>query len=102
MKLIEDGKWNGNVHAGHFIDRRHKATRWIELNVHPQCVSCNKWKEGNKYEYGKRLNKKYGAETTERLEILSRRTLKIGKFEMKELTKFYRKKVKDALQRKTY
>lgn len=35
------------IQCGHFIDRRHMATRFDPDNCHPQCVSCNVFKSGN-------------------------------------------------------
>jgi len=33
--------WNGGMQGGHFIDRRHKVTKIMEENIHPQCDYCN-------------------------------------------------------------
>ena len=32
------------MHAGHFMSRRHHATRWNEENVQVQCPGCNLFK----------------------------------------------------------
>lgn len=31
------------LQAGHYLSRRHHATRWHVNNVRPQCVGCNKY-----------------------------------------------------------
>ncbi len=33
--------WNKGIQGGHFIDRRHKVTKIMEENIHPQCAYCN-------------------------------------------------------------
>ena len=35
------------LHAGHYISRYYKITRWNENNVKPQCMMCNIYKKGN-------------------------------------------------------
>lgn len=41
--------WNDTEHlnAGHYVRRELFNTRWMDNNVWPQCVGCNKWKSGN-------------------------------------------------------
>ncbi len=46
--------------AGHYISRRHIATRWNEENVHAQCVECNRYRDGNIEHYRRALIRKYG------------------------------------------
>lgn len=81
-------------HAGHFISRRHKATKFDEMNVHLQCVSCNTFHNGRQFEYSLFLDKRYGPGTAERLLQKSRQTYKMTSKEIDELTKEYKEKVK--------
>src|SRR4051812_13988495 len=53
--------------AGHFISRRHYATRWDEKNVQVQSVHENIFNQGNAPVFGKRLDEKYGAGTVDML-----------------------------------
>ena len=39
-------RWNEGIQAGHYVGRRHWSTRFDDRNVHPQCVSCNKFNSG--------------------------------------------------------
>lgn len=55
------------MHAGHFISRRFGATRYSELNVHAQCVTCNTFHEGEQYKYGKEIDLRYGVGVAEQL-----------------------------------
>jgi hypothetical protein len=50
------------IHAGHFVDRQVRRTRWLLTNVHPQCASCNSFKGGAKIAYVRYLNRRYGTQ----------------------------------------
>lgn len=79
--------------AGHFVSRRYMATRWDEMNVQVQSVSENIFNQGNNYEFGKRLNRKYGPGTADRLIIKKNNICKIGLVELNLLIAEYKKKV---------
>lgn len=53
--------------AGHYISRTYNILRWDERNVHPQCQSCNRFKEGHKDEYALFMVRTYGAGILEEL-----------------------------------
>ena len=36
---------------GHFMSRKHYATRWDEDNVEVQCMGCNVYRYGEQYLY---------------------------------------------------
>ena len=57
------------MHAGHFIGRRHLGTKYDEKNVHAQCCSCNTYGEGEQYNYGLNLIKKYSPGVIFELEV---------------------------------
>jgi len=46
--------------AGHFVCRKHLSLRYDEHNVNLQCRACNRFDEGNKIGYHRRLVEKYG------------------------------------------
>jgi hypothetical protein len=56
------------VDAGHFVTRSAKAIKYDEKNVHAQCKACNGFQGGMTYEYGKKLDERYGKGTAENLE----------------------------------
>jgi hypothetical protein len=58
--------------AGHFISRRFEATLFDERNVNLQCIKCNRFENGNQYEHGLRIDKKYGPGTAEKILIKSK------------------------------
>ena len=45
------------IHAGHF---KHGVLDFDEMNIHAQCVSCNKWKSGKLDVYAENLIRDYG------------------------------------------
>ncbi|GIV35414.1 MAG: hypothetical protein KatS3mg031_2949 [Chitinophagales bacterium] len=55
---------------GHYISRS-VAPHLVfdKMNCHPQCVSCNIFKEGNKQEYRLNLIETYGEEAVKNLEL---------------------------------
>ena len=57
-----------NMDAGHLFSRRFSAIKFDEINVHCQCVYCNKDLSGNVHEYIKRFLIEYGAERYEQLD----------------------------------
>ena len=81
--------------AGHGIGRQHKATKYDERNVAAQCKRCNGFEGGKREVYKEEVNKRYGPQTWEKLEVMSRATCKRGQFEIDVMTKFYSEKVKE-------
>ena len=78
---------------GHYIPRRHLATRYLEENCRPQCYRCNCILKGNYDEYSLRLMREKGADI---LEILNsqKNTLKPMKIaDYEELIFFYKNKL---------
>lgn len=62
--------------CGHFISRRHYATRWEEKNCAAQCVGCNMYQQGKQYEFGLAIDERYGVGTSWKLLIQSKNTFK--------------------------
>ncbi len=80
--------------AGHFIKKIKKfsAIWYNEKNVNGQCRHCNWILQGNDINYAKGLEKKYGEGIIEQLEAAKNRTMKMGRFELKHITDYYRDK----------
>jgi len=85
------------MQAGHFIPRGNMSTRWHEGNVHVQCKECNEFKGGNLDEYELFIVHKYDRKEPERLRKIGRTEQKIMEFEIKELIKYYRMKIKNEI-----
>lgn len=80
-----------NLHAGHFISRKNKSTRWDEENVNAQCAYCNMQQSfGNVFvihNYEKALESKYGVGTVERLIKKGREVFKPTREFLEEIIK---------------
>jgi 5-methylcytosine-specific restriction endonuclease McrA len=49
-----------DMHAGHYVSRRHMSTRWEVWNVRVQCPYCNTYMEGQRQAYREHLVADYG------------------------------------------
>ena len=95
VKCFTSGKimhWKESQ-AGHYMSRRHMATRWDEQNVQVQSSSDNMFNQGNAPMFAYALDQKYGKGTAEKLLIKSRNFWKPTCFELELLTKEYQKKI---------
>jgi hypothetical protein len=81
------------LQAGHFISRKHYATRWDENNVQVQCSGCNVFRYGEQYLFSKYL----GTELSEDLLIKSRKIQKFTDYELLEMIEIYKDKVNNLL-----
>lgn len=81
------------LQAGHFISRKHYATRWDEDNVEVQCVACNVYRYGEQYLFSKYL----GEELSDKLIIKSRSIAKFSDVELLEMIEEYKDKVDKLL-----
>lgn len=73
------------LQAGHFLSRKHMATRWDSRNVKCQCSDCNEIKQGNLKVYAERLQAEYGKDILLELSVLSAQSVKFSKPELKEM-----------------
>lgn len=73
FKCISCGKIKSvsQMHAGHFMSRRHLTTRYNEQNVNGQCNYCNTYDQGQQHAHGKAIDKKYGEGTADKLYTLA-------------------------------
>ena len=76
--------------AGHFVSRRHYATRWTSQNCQVQCKKCNNWGAGESYLMGKYIDKTYGIGTADELITLSRQIKKFTDEDLKDLISKYK------------
>lgn len=81
--------------CGHYISRRHMATRYSEDNCHAQCQHCNRYQDGYINEFREALFKKIGAEKLEELEIDRHMARKYSTAELYELAQEYEEKTKN-------
>jgi len=81
------------LQAGHFISRKHYATRFDEDNVQVQCSGCNVFRYGEQYLFSKYL----GVDLSEELLMKSRKIQKFSDNELLEMIELYTKKVNNLL-----
>ena len=77
------------MQCGHFMSRKHMATRYHELNQ-SQCIKCNMFEQGMQYVYGVNLDKKYGEGTAEKMQLLSRSIYKMSRVDYEDKIKYYK------------
>ena len=83
------------LQAGHFIPGRHNANLFLEEGVHAQCYNCNINLRGNTLNYRRRILELYGEGADERIEITASQTKKFTVWELEELFKYYKDKVRE-------
>jgi hypothetical protein len=76
------------LQAGHFMSRKHYATRWDEDNVEVQCRACNVFRYGEQYLFAKHL----GTKKADMLLQKSRETVKFSDFEIQDMIETYKHK----------
>lgn len=97
VKCFTSGKimWPEQSQCGHFISRRHYATRWDEINCQVQSVAENMFNQGNGPVFGQKLNEKYGAGTVDGLLLKKNNKFKLDFFTLKYLIEEYKLKLKN-------
>jgi len=84
-----------DMHAGHFIGRRHKGVKFNEKNVSAQCCKCNTYNSGEQWNFGKALEKKYGEGVIDELEVKKQLNKNMcDRFWYIEQIKIYKEKVR--------
>ncbi len=78
------------IHAGHFMSRRHLATRWCEINVQPQSPKDNLFGQGEQWQFGLKLDAKYGVGTAEELQYQAKQTVKFTRVDYEEEISYYK------------
>lgn len=86
---------NRKFDAGHFFPTTYEGLRFNEMNVHGQCVPCNRDKHGNIHEYRKRITNRITKEELQWLDDNRHCKLKLSKQDLEELYKEYKQKIKD-------
>jgi len=86
--------------CGHGIPRQHKATKYNEKNNHLQCKFDNGFQGGKREIYKEEMNKRYGANTWDLMELASKKTFKWSEFEIEALTNHYKQEAQNLLKQK--
>lgn len=86
--------------CGHGIGRQHKATKFDEKNNALQCKPCNGFEGGRREDFRKAINKRFGSQTWDLLEMKARSVYKWSQFEFDALQKYYQCLVNKLLYEK--
>lgn len=81
------------IHAGHYVSRFYKATRWDEDNVRPQCMMDNLWKRGDPVVFRENLVKELGEARVKELEQSRHISMKLQREFLCEKIAYYETKV---------
>jgi len=76
------------LQAGHFMSRKHYATRWNENNVEVQCSGCNVFRYGEQFLFAKYI----GQAKADELLMKSREAVKFSDPEIQDLIHIYKHK----------
>ena len=95
VKHYKDG-----MQGGHFIERDKTSVKLLEENIHPQCNRCNGFGETTvSLNYREYMIDMYGSDFVEELRILSRKTNKWIRSEIRELHAEIKEQIKYQRQR---
>lgn len=75
--------------AGHYMSRKHLATRFNELNVHSECRMCNRFISDHLVGYRRNLVAMYGEQKVSMIEYLARQPFKLNTFEIEQMITFF-------------
>ena len=79
------------IQAGHFMSRKHMATRWHTDNVKPQCVKCNIYSQGEQFKFSQAL----GSKLALRMQKLSTSTRKFSTHDLESMIYDLKNKIKE-------
>lgn len=85
------------MQCGHFQDRQHMATRYLPMNLKPQCPDCNCLNDGQNKKFGELLDQRYGQGTANYLIKLANTTIYDFRYEIEIL--HWSEKLKPLLEK---
>ena len=80
--------------CGHFFSRTHISTRYDEENCSAECSYCNRFRSDHLFDYQINLIKKIGKQRFDMLSFRAKQTKHWSSFELEELIKYYKSKIK--------
>lgn len=79
--------------CGHWVKRQHRAVRWDERNVGPQCQRCNHFMGGVQDEFSQHVIATHGLEAHDELLRLKHTVFKVTRPFLEEMIQTYKKKL---------
>lgn len=83
------------MQAGHFVPGKHGSVMFDELNVHPQCYTCNVVLGSNGPKYYKYMLAKYGQKVIDELERLDKINKQFKVVELEAIYDTYKRKFEE-------
>jgi hypothetical protein len=83
------------LQCGHFMSRKHYATRWDEENCQVQCYSCNVMRYGEQYKFGLKLEKEKGYGFPEIMMNKTKKIIKLTDCDILEKIDYFNNKLKE-------
>jgi hypothetical protein len=84
----------GDYDCGHYISRRHLATRWNEENAAGQRKYCNRYQSGNQSGFRHGLIMRNGIVSVVAVEALAKKSVAVSAQDLKEIAIHYKLKLK--------
>lgn len=84
--------------CGHWVKRQHRAVRWDERNLGPQCQRCNHFMGGVQDEFSKHIIAEYGLHTHDELLRLKHTVFKVTRDFLGEQIQTYKQKLAELDQ----
>ena len=89
--------WSAEFQAGHYHSAgANSSVRFNEVNVNGQCVECNSGSNFDKERYWNTLQKRWSIDKLSAMEEERTRVKRWSEEEIRELTKYYKEKLKDV------
>jgi hypothetical protein len=88
------------MECGHFVKRRHMATRYDLQNCGPQCTTCNCHNDGREEDHANYIDRTYGAGTADKLRRKAEEEKKWMPYELESMHQELRTEAKALRQEK--
>lgn len=79
--------------CGHWIKRQHRAVRWDERNVGPQCTRCNHFLGGAQDEFAQHIVALHGVSVLDELLRLKHTVVKRTRTDLEQMIENYKAKL---------
>jgi hypothetical protein len=86
--------------CGHGIGRQHKSTKYNEKNNQFQCKKCNGFEGGMRERFKENMDRRYGNGTWDLMELMAKKPVKWGQFEIDAMTAHYKQLVSELKKAK--
>ncbi len=81
--------------CGHWVKRQHRAVRWDERNVAPQCQRCNYFMGGVQDEFSQHIIANHGLHVHDELLRLKHTVFKVNRPFLEEQIQTYKQKLEE-------